>query len=87
MQSERRHEHVLICEDVMLEQPQIYTKLNFSIEKKIERLWQESEKHGWKFSQFVTAALEVLTILHHRNKVQLTTQTPKKISHRKHALS
>jgi hypothetical protein len=87
MQIERRIEHSPICDDVFPELPQIYTKMNFSIEKKIERLWQESEKQGWKFSQFVTAALEVLTILHHRNKLKLTEQTPEKILHRKQVLS
>jgi hypothetical protein len=87
MQVERRLEHILVCEDVLLEQPQVYTKLNFSMEKKIERLWRESEKNGWKFSQFVTAALEVLTILHHRNKLRLGEETPEKILHRKRALS
>jgi hypothetical protein len=87
MQVERRLEHVMMCEDILQEKSQVYTKLNFSIEKKIERLWQESEKNGWKFNQFVTAALEVLTILHHRNKVRLSGETPKKILHRKRALS
>jgi hypothetical protein len=87
MQIERGLDRVLICEDILPERDQIYSKLNLSMEKKIERLWQESEKHGWKFSQFVTAALEVLTILHHRNKLRLAAPAPKKILHRKHALS
>jgi hypothetical protein len=87
MQVEHRLERILMCEDVLLEQPQVYTKLNFSMEKKIERLWRESEKNGWKFSQFVAAALEVLTILHHRNKLRLGEETPEKILHRKRALS
>jgi hypothetical protein len=87
MQVERRLEQILMCEDVLLEQPQLYTKLNFSMEKKIERLWRESEKNGWKFSQFVTAALEVLTILHHRNKLKPGGETPEKILHKKHTLS
>jgi hypothetical protein len=87
MQIEHRLEHNLTCEEIISDPPQVYTKLNISIEKKIERLWQESEKQGWKFNQFVTAALEVLTILHHRNKIKLTGQAPKKSLHRKHALS
>ena len=87
MQIERRLSNVLLYEEVIPERDQIYTKLNLSMEKKIERLWQESEKQGWKFSQFVTAAIEVLTILHHRNKLRLAGQTPKKILHRKHTLS
>jgi len=87
MQVEHRNERELIYEDVLPEQPQTYTKLNISIEKKIERLWHESEKHGWKFSQFVTAALEDLTILHHRNKLRINGHSPKKILHSKQALS
>jgi hypothetical protein len=89
MQIEHRseRERELIYEDVLIEQPKIYPKLNISMEKKIERLWHESEKHGWNFSQFVTTALEVLTILHHRNKLRSNGQVPKKIPHRKHALS
>jgi hypothetical protein len=87
MRMERRLEHLLACEDVLPERPQVYTRLNFSMEKKLERLWQESEKNGWKFNQFVTATIEVLTVLHHRNKLKLTVQTPKEILRRKHALT
>jgi hypothetical protein len=83
MQVEHRIEHILPCEDIQAEKPQIRTKFNISMEKKIERLWQESEKQGWSFSQFVTAALEVLTILHHRNKLRLTGLA----SNKKHVLS
>jgi hypothetical protein len=86
MRAERRIEPILICNDVLPEQYQTYTKLNFSIEKKMERLWQESEKQGWKFNQFVTVALEVLTILHHRHRLRLTEETPEKILRRKQAL-
>ena len=87
MQIERSSERELIYEDILPEHPRTNTKLNISMERKIERLWHESEKHGWQFSQFVTTTLEVLTILHHRNKLKVTGQGPKKISHRNHALS
>jgi hypothetical protein len=78
MQIEHMIENTLQCDEAQPEKPLIRTKFNISMEKKIERLWQESEKHGWSFSQFVTTALEVLTILHHRNKLRLTGVAPKK---------
>jgi hypothetical protein len=46
----------------------IRSKYNTSLEKRIERLWQEAEHHGWTFSNFVSVVLEVLTVLHHRDK-------------------
>jgi hypothetical protein len=87
MRAERRIDPILICNDVLQEQYQAYTKLNFSIEKKIERLWQDSEKQGWKFNQFVSVTLEVLTILHHRNRLRLAEQAPVEILQAKRALS
>jgi hypothetical protein len=67
-----------VYEDIFSKQPHKSVKINLTIEKRLERLWQASEKQGWKFSQFATAALEVLTILHHRNKLKLAAQTPEK---------
>ncbi len=45
-------------------------KFAISMEKKIEHLWLESEARGWRFSEFATAVMEALTVLHHRNKVR-----------------
>jgi hypothetical protein len=87
MQSERRVEFVSVYEDIFPKKSQKPIKIHLSIEKRLERLWQVSEKQGWKFSQFVAVALEVLTVLHHRNKLKLATQTPEKILNGKQALS
>jgi hypothetical protein len=87
MQIERSSERELIYEDILPDHPRTNTKLNISMERKIERLWHESEKQGWQFSQFVTTALEVLTILHHRNKLRPNGQAPKKILNGKRTLS
>ena len=40
------------------------------MEKKIEHLWLESESRGWRYSEFVVVVMEVLTVLHHRNKLR-----------------
>jgi hypothetical protein len=82
MQIEPRIEHLLAREEILPEKIQVRTKFNISMEKKIERLWRESEKQGWNFNQFVTATLEILTIIHHRNKLE-----PKKVTRRNRALS
>ena len=69
------------------QQPPIRTKFNISMEKKIERLWQESERHGWDFSKFVTVVLEVLTVMHHRKKLQHMERAPRRAAQRKRPLS
>jgi hypothetical protein len=45
-------------------------KFPISMEKKIEHLWLESESRGWRFSEFAVVVMEVLTVLHHRNKLR-----------------
>jgi hypothetical protein len=45
-------------------------KFPISMEKKIEHLWLESESRGWRYSEFVVVVMEVLTVLHHRNKLR-----------------
>jgi len=57
------------------------------MEKKIEKLWQESEQQGWNYSQFVSVVMEVLTVLHHRKKLQRTERAAQKPVQRKRALS
>ncbi|MFY9639638.1 MAG: hypothetical protein WCD20_05290 [Rhodomicrobium sp.] len=69
------------------EQPPVRTKFNISMEKKIERLWHESDQQGWNYSQFVAVVMEVLTVLHHRNKLVRTKPAHTKAPHRKRALS
>jgi hypothetical protein len=70
------------------EQPPVRTKFNISMEKKIERLWQESDRQGWSYSQFVTVVMEVLTVLHHRKRlVQAKPAHKKQLSERKRSLS
>jgi len=74
-------------DEVRPEQPQVRTKFNISMEKKIERLWQESDQQGWSYSRFVSVVMEVLTVLHHRNKLIRSKPAHKKVAHRKRALS
>jgi len=74
-------------DEIRPEQPPVRTKFNISMEKKIERLWQESDVQGWSYSQFVSVVMEVLTVLHHRNKLVRTKPAHKKVPHRKRSLS
>lgn len=74
-------------EEMRTEQPAVRTKFNISMEKKIERLWQESGQQGWNFGQFVSNVMEVLTVLHHRNKLVRNQPARKKTTHRKRSLS
>jgi hypothetical protein len=46
----------------------VRSKFNISMEKKIERLWLDAKDQGWSFSNFVSVVLEVLTVLHHRDR-------------------
>jgi hypothetical protein len=87
MRTERKPKYFLIYEDTSIDENQTCTRFYLSIERMLERLCEESEKKGWAYSQFVSATLEVLTILHHRDKLKLAArQTPKAIPHRKHAI-
>ncbi len=74
-------------DEIRPEQPPVRTKFNISMEKKIERLWQESDQQGWSYCQFVAVVMEVLTVLHHRNRLVRAKPAHKKVSHRKRALS
>jgi hypothetical protein len=87
MQIQHEMECVYSGEEIRPEQPQVRTKFNISMEKKIERLWHESTQQGWNYSQFVSNVMEVLTVLHHRNKLQRTRRAPKKVAQKKRALS
>jgi hypothetical protein len=40
------------------------------IEKRIERYFRESEELGWDYDAFVASVLEILTVLHHRNRMR-----------------
>ena len=74
-------------DEIRPEQPPVRTKFNISMEKKIERLWQESDRLGWSYSQFVSTVMEVLTVMHHRNKLVRAKPAHGKLSQRKRALS
>jgi hypothetical protein len=45
-------------------------KFAISMEKKIEHLWLDSKDRGWNFSEFAAVVMEILTVLHHRNKLR-----------------
>ncbi len=87
MQVVHEMELVYSGDEFRTEQPVVRTKFNISMEKKIERLWQESEQQGWSYSKFVSVVMEVLTVLHHRNKLQRAAPTPQKVPQRRRALS
>jgi hypothetical protein len=74
-------------DEIVPEQPPVRTKFNISMEKKIERLWQESGRQGWSYSQFVAVVMEVLTVLHHRNRLVQAKPAHKKLSERRRSLS
>jgi hypothetical protein len=46
------------------------SKYNVSFERKIERLWFQSNPLGWGYSDFVVHLLEVLVVLRHRDGVK-----------------
>jgi hypothetical protein len=45
-------------------------KYNTSFEKKIERLWFQSNNLDWSYSDFVVRLLEVLVVLRYRDSVK-----------------
>lgn len=64
-----KEELIVFGDEDMASKPKIIrSKYNTSLEKRIEHLWREAEHYGWSFSNFVSVVLEVLTVLHHRNK-------------------
>ncbi|MGO9544498.1 MAG: hypothetical protein ACLPPF_06860 [Rhodomicrobium sp.] len=87
MHTTHEAEQTHTMEDIRPEEPIVRTKFNISMEKKIEKLWQESEQQGWNYSQFVAVVMEVLTVLHHRKKLQRIGRNYQKVSRRKRALS
>jgi hypothetical protein len=48
--------------------PRAGVKHRGMIERKLERLFLESADLGWDYDNFVSSVLEILTVLHHRNK-------------------
>jgi hypothetical protein len=73
-------------EEIAAEPPTVRTKFNISMEKRIEKLWLDSDKQGWSYNQFVSSVMEVLTVLHHRNKQVRKSPARKSAPHKKHAL-
>ena len=74
-------------DEVRAEQLPVRTKFNISMEKKIERLWHESDQQGWSYCQFVSVVMEVLTVLHHRNRLVRGQPANKKLPHKRRSLS
>ena len=74
-------------EEIVAEPPLVRTKFNISMEKKIEKLWLDSDRQGWSYSRFVSTVMEVLTVLHHRNKLVRKSPAQKRTLHRRRALS
>lgn len=62
--------HISISEEATTQHTAVITKFNVSIEKRIEKIWHESEQQGWNYNQFVSIVMEVLTVLHHRKNIQ-----------------
>ncbi len=61
---------VHLTRDIGSDQYPSRPKFPISMEKKIEHLWLESEARGWNFNEFVVVVMEVLTVMHHRNKLR-----------------
>ena len=62
--------------DIISAHPAGRPKFNISMEKKIEQLWLSSREQGWRFSDFVAAVMEVLTVLYKRHKLRGTAIAP-----------
>lgn len=52
------------------------TKFNLSLERRIENVWFRAQQIGWSYNDFVIRLMEVLIILHHRNKIAKTNGSP-----------
>ena len=76
---------LFLDEDVPVEKIQSGSKFNISMEKKIERIWHESRNLGWSFNAFSVRLLEVLIILHHRNKLPAPDRPVPKLSYKSRA--
>jgi hypothetical protein len=44
------------------------TRFKGMMERKIERFFEKSKNFGWDYDGFVVTVLEIVTILHHKNK-------------------
>jgi hypothetical protein len=73
-------------EEIAAESPMVRTKFNISMEKKIEKLWLDSDRQGWSYNRFVSSVMEVLTVLHHRNKLVRKSSVRKSAPHKNRAL-
>jgi len=73
-------------EEIVAEPPLVRTKFNISMGKKIEKLWLDSDRQGWSYSRFVSTVMEVLTVLHHRNKLVRKEPVRRSAPHKKRAL-
>ncbi len=40
------------------------------LERKIEGIFDEAQELGWNYNSFVASVLEVLSVLHYRNKLR-----------------
>ena len=81
----REMKALFLDEDVPLEKIQSGSKFNISMEKKIERIWHESSNLGWSFTAFSVRVIEVLIILHHRNKVPAPDRPMRKLAYKSRA--
>jgi hypothetical protein len=55
------------------QEPMAIAKHRGMIERKLERFFRESEELGWNYDNYVASVLEILTVLHHRNKRRVET--------------
>jgi hypothetical protein len=62
----------IVCENHALK-----PKFAITAEKKIERLWLDSNRLGWTYNDFVTHMLEVLIIVGQRGKVNVSDASVK----------
>jgi hypothetical protein len=76
---------LFLDEDVPAEKIRSGSKFNISMEKKIERIWHESRNLGWSFNAFSVGVLEVLIILHHRNKLPAPDRPVRKLAYKSRA--
>ena len=61
-------------ENIICEKHAIKPKFAITAEKKIERLWLNSKRLGWSYSDFVTHMLEVLIVVKQRDKINLSAE-------------
>ncbi|MFT4079685.1 hypothetical protein [Rhodomicrobium lacus] len=51
-------------------------KTRVSIEKNLENMWLKSEQLGWNYQEFVSQVLEIMVVLHHRDRLIKREATP-----------